>query len=152
MADEGSSSGPELLPLPVLLRKAAELHQNLDAFIAKNRQAPDAVDKALNECRACVRAVEAAGLFSSNEEADDIPTADLKGLLAPFYLAELLTSSPAPGGPPQRHAQVEEGLVQYDRFLERCHQYSLLGEQASKMYKHEEEQVCGSRPGKVVKG
>ncbi|KAJ9517549.1 hypothetical protein QJQ45_024965 [Haematococcus lacustris] len=129
------------LPLPQLYSLAYGVHRQQDEVLAQAKQRPEMVAKAAAVCRQLVHAVEASALFSSNEDADDIATADLKYLLAPFYLAELLTSSPAPDGPSQRLQLVKDALHCYSAFLLRCHQYGTLGGLAAKLYDREEMQT-----------
>lgn len=54
--------------------------------------------------------MEAEGLFSANEEADDIQTPDLKYLLLPFLQGELLA-----GAQEARLLRLQQACVAYDR-------------------------------------
>lgn len=128
-------------PLSTLFLHSRTINQNQDALVTRARQQPALLDKSLAVCRQLVASVESAALFSANEELDDIATGDIKFLLAPFYLAELLGSCPAPDGPTQRLRQVQEAHSAYNSFLHRCQHYGLLGELGSKLYKTMEEQV-----------
>ena len=51
------------------------------------------VQDAIRWLQAAVARVSAAGVLSSNEEVDDIPTADLKFLLLPYMQGYLLSDS-----------------------------------------------------------
>ncbi|KAK9799724.1 hypothetical protein WJX73_004547 [Symbiochloris irregularis] len=74
---------------------------------------------------ACEAKVGAMALFSSNEEADDVLTSQLKFLLISHLLGELLSSTPElkPG---PRSAHLKQSTQQHSRFLLRLEQYGLL--------------------------
>eukprot|EP00916_Digyalum_oweni_P002164 GHVL01003999.1.p1 GENE.GHVL01003999.1~~GHVL01003999.1.p1 ORF type:complete len:217 (+),score=50.55 GHVL01003999.1:33-683(+) len=59
--------------------------------------------------------VEKLGLFSSNEEIDDISTANLKFILVPYILAHLSSFSNE-----NRLEKVEKALVNYRIFVDFC--------------------------------
>ena len=56
------------------------------------------------------RLVEAAGVFSANEEADDVQTNDLRYLLLPFFQGELLAAAQE-----ARQLRLRQALAAYDR-------------------------------------
>ena len=62
--------------------------RNLAERSAARPCAQDAVTAGADALRRAAAAVRQLSLFSSNERADDVATADLKYLLVPFYLAE----------------------------------------------------------------
>jgi len=49
--------------------------------------------EAVRWLQSCSSMVATLGLFSSNEQAEDIATADLKYLLVPYLLGDLLSRS-----------------------------------------------------------
>lgn len=122
-----------------------------------DKATPLHLDQALVLCRRFAAEVRAADLFSANEEAEDLATADIKYLLAPFFLAELLNSlpissapigpesSPPETGPAQRMLKVEEALMLYTAFLDSCRQYGLLGQTGRQLYLQDAQQVCNCR-------
>lgn len=112
----------EALSLPATYARAQEA---LDQH-AKDAS-PAAYQRALQSLRLCQQMVEAQGLFSSNEEAEDIPTAHLKYLLLPASLGELLAGARA-RDPTERAAAVTAALAAFREMLLRCEQYGLLGE------------------------
>ncbi len=69
---------------------------------------------------------------------DDISTADLKYLLVPFYMAELLSSSSEPDLT-QRLSSVGRAATLYSAFLHRCSSYDLMGRIAKALYDREED-------------
>lgn len=124
------------LPLGVLYSRSAAIHEHLDRIVGSKD--PHLVSKALEICQNCERVVESQGIFSANEDQEDLSTSDMRYLLAPYHTAELLSSSPV-ASPSQRLEQVQAAERGYSRFLHRLDQYKLLGDLGSKMYKHEEE-------------
>ncbi len=154
-ASSSSSSAPgwdpgelaRALPLSALQAKASALHRHQDAVLRAGRQQESSAAATLAHAQSALRAyalaVERHGCFSSNEEADDLLTSQLKHLMAPFYLAELLASSPAsasPGQPPgsepgasgrERAHLVADAVRHYSAFLQRLEQYALLDDVAN---------------------
>lgn len=86
----------------------------------------------------CDVLTESSGIFSRNETAEDLATADMRFLLAPFYRAEFLGSLPA-GSSSDRESAVHSAAGCYSRFLTRLQQYSLLGELGSRLYAAEQD-------------
>lgn len=76
----------EYTPLPALFDKALQLHSRaVDSQITS-----DEAKKGCELLRQCEGLIDKLGLFSSNEQKDDISTGDLKYLLVPYFLAELM--------------------------------------------------------------
>ncbi|KAG2495824.1 hypothetical protein HYH03_006063 [Edaphochlamys debaryana] len=104
------------------------MHQ--DALVTSKE--PDLIDAALDLLARTQSAVEAAGIFSANEDRDDLATADVKYLLVPFYRGGLLSAAPvrtdsAVGLSTARLAAVNLALPALGAFLHRCEQYDMLG-------------------------
>ncbi|KAK7353365.1 hypothetical protein VNO80_18811 [Phaseolus coccineus] len=76
----------EDMPLPALFEQARKIRA------AANESAVDqeVVKKGCEALHRCEDMVNNLGLFSPNETKDDISTANLKYILVPFYLAELM--------------------------------------------------------------
>lgn len=118
------------LPLPRLFAICREAYQHMEQVPAQ--QQSDAYQKALGNLRTCQRMVDSLGLFSANEEQDELSTSSMKYLLVPFYIAEYLAASrPANSG--ARANQVQEALENYRTFLLDCEQYDLLGDLGTKL-------------------
>ena len=130
-------------PLPLLFTWASRIHRHNDQV--NSLDAPQR-EEAVAVCRMCMARVQAAALFSANEDADDLATADMKYLLAPFYLAEVLSSCPTPEGAGQRAPLVEEALRCYTLFLDHCQQYGMLGKLGTNLY-FQDAQVSGQAGG-----
>jgi TAP42-like family len=73
---------------------------------------------------AAQRAVDALGLFSSNEDVEDLATPSMRYLLLPFLAAELENSRDTAREPAARMAQLRRAKEQYEAFLARAEQYS----------------------------
>ncbi|KAG1663370.1 hypothetical protein FOA52_007107 [Chlamydomonas sp. UWO 241] len=124
------------------------IHEGLDALTG-SRDA-GLMETAMQVLRRTAALVDAQGVFSANEEGDDIATSSLRLLLVPFVEAELLASSPAPDGPHMRYRQVVAAQEAYSHFLHRLAQYSLMGDLAGRQYAGEEdvgESAGASNPG-----
>eukprot|EP01114_Cavostelium_apophysatum_P001083 TRINITY_DN1092_c0_g1_i2.p1 TRINITY_DN1092_c0_g1~~TRINITY_DN1092_c0_g1_i2.p1 ORF type:complete len:360 (-),score=87.28 TRINITY_DN1092_c0_g1_i2:923-1954(-) len=77
--------------------------------------------KTLGDFEKCRQLIDTAGIFSPNEELEDISTGQLRYLLVTYYIGELHTKI---GESRLRHAQE---TVKYLRtFLRRCEQYKLV--------------------------
>lgn len=79
--------------------------------------------------RHCVLQVDRAGVFSSNEEKDDIATADLKYMLTPFYLSEVVSRTRTPD-PATRLPIVTEAAENTELFLAMCDRHGFLPDAA----------------------
>ena len=131
--------------LKALYELAALVHQQQDAVIGSRQQPIIAGAEAV--CRKLRAAVASAALFSANEEEEDVATADLRYVLADFFLAELLGSCPAVGDPAHRTALIKESVGLHTAFLQHCHQYGLMGPLGKRIWELEEEHVrvlCGA--------
>ncbi|KAH9724111.1 PP2A regulatory subunit TAP46 [Citrus sinensis] len=76
----------EELPLPSLFERGRKIHQ----IATESGCDPDAVRKGCEVLEKCEDMVGKLGLFSSNETKDDISTANLKYILVPYFLGELI--------------------------------------------------------------
>ncbi|EOY23575.1 2A phosphatase associated protein of 46 kD [Theobroma cacao] len=76
----------EDMPLPALFEQARKIHITATESGADQ----DLVKKGSEVLGKCEDMISKLGLFSSNETKDDISTTNLKYLLVPFYLAELM--------------------------------------------------------------
>lgn len=84
------------------------------------------------------RCVEAAALFSRNEDAEDLATPVMRYLLLPFMKAEALHTRAPAREPATRRAQLAAALSCYSAFLQRAAQYGLLGPAGRPAYAAEE--------------
>lgn len=92
-------------------------------------------------------AVDSLGLFSPNEEADDIATRDLKYLLLPFYRGELAAASRV--SDPEARADALLAAASYHRaFLHSVRAYGLLGSEARTLVEALEEHARGDDEGR----
>lgn len=124
-----------------LLQLALAVNRLQSAVYSKARSQPELLASALSVCKRLARGVEVAAVFSANEDAEDVSTGDLPYLLAPFFLAELLSEDCAAdySGKLDRLSALREAAILYSAFLQRCKQYGALGQHALKFYQQEEE-------------
>ncbi|ESW08511.1 hypothetical protein PHAVU_009G051900 [Phaseolus vulgaris] len=76
----------EDMPLPALFEQARKIR----AAATESAVDQEVVKKGCEALHRCEDMVNNLGLFSPNETKDDISTANLKYILVPFYLAELM--------------------------------------------------------------
>lgn len=72
------------------------------------------------------------GVISPNEEVDDINTSDLKYLLVPYYLGELLAAMPSIEG---RLKRLKQAVKYFKRYLDSCEITEIMTEADRKRYK-----------------
>ncbi|KAL3701912.1 hypothetical protein R1sor_019934 [Riccia sorocarpa] len=108
----------EDVPLPALFERAADLYNLSQTTILSEEQVKGAI-KLLESCQ---EKIEQLGLFSANEEKEDISTADLKYLLVPYYVAELCEKLPSS----DRLQVVRTSLSHLRAFIRRCDNYNLV--------------------------
>ncbi|XP_051138175.1 PP2A regulatory subunit TAP46 [Andrographis paniculata] len=76
----------EGVPLPVIFEQARRIHQSAcDSSVDQ-----DTLRKGCELLRKCEEMIGKLGLFSSNETKEDISTINLKYLLVPYFLGELM--------------------------------------------------------------
>lgn len=73
-----------------------------------------AAQRAVEWLRRCTAVADALGVFSRNEELDDVATGDLRLLLVPKLLADLLARTPL-REPLERAAQLKQAAAEYSR-------------------------------------
>lgn len=96
LQDNDPGGGEAGLPLGVLFSRCQVVYAQQDQLVVSRD--PDLIDSALALLARTQSAVESAGIFSSNEDADDLATADVKFLLVPFYIGSLLSAAPVTPG------------------------------------------------------
>jgi hypothetical protein len=70
--------------------------------------------------------IAAVSLFSPNEGVDDVATAELPLLLAPFYAAEVVQRTPRLATPAERLGILRQARRGYERFLGQAESYGLV--------------------------
>ncbi|GIL89639.1 hypothetical protein Vretimale_1823 [Volvox reticuliferus] len=118
------------LPLAVLYSRCYAIHSQQDRLVASRDL--DLIDRAIALLSHTLSVVESRGVFSSNEDRDDLATADIKYLLVPFYLGSLLSAAPVRtdgdvSSNATRLAAANRAAATFGIFLQRCEQYDLLG-------------------------
>lgn len=112
LTHEGGPSNPSPSPLDASARAGNDdIRQGLTLF---------------NEIS---RRVHSLGLLSSNEELDDVATADLKYVLVDFYLGILHSQVPLEGEKGdmgKRQIGIGKALTSFETYMQRCEQLGLL--------------------------
>ena len=74
--------------------------------------------------------VSIQGIFSENEEFEDIDTADAGFALVDYWLAKVTmqNNKPGPPDPPKRLSQLQQAKALFERFLFRCARLALYKE------------------------
>lgn len=123
---QGLDLGPPLedTPLAVLFEWLQIFHQNLSHL---SPSSTNFFRAAWNRLEAATNVIDALGLFSPNEDEDDLSTDTLRYFLVPYYQAEALVHF-ASSGPADRWMNLSGAVKHYDEFLSRCSQYKLLGD------------------------
>ncbi|GAB4823929.1 hypothetical protein N2152v2_010975 [Parachlorella kessleri] len=130
------------LPLAELFLRATSIVRQLESKPSPAPETRQFLQEGIRLLRLASQLVEAAGLFSPNEDKDDLATADLRYLLVPYYLGELLSQAD-PGDPGAKRSVLGSAQQQYMAYLQRVRQYDLLGREASALLAQLEE-VAGS--------
>lgn len=125
-----AESALEQLPLSTAFSKAFQLHENASRSPAECQQLLELLEH-------CDRLVEQGGFFSRNETQEDLSTSSMRYLLVPYLKADVLNSMPQQSMV-QRLQQVQTAKAAYSQFLQRCSQYSLLGNSCQAAYDAQE--------------
>ena len=147
MTEARSSSELADLPLSRLAALSRAIHRNLDPLLSSRNAA--ALSTAESILQHCAAAITMQGVFSSNEDADDLSTSSLPLLLVPFTHGQLLSSCPSTT-PQQRARMVHAAASHYSHFLQHLQQYGLLGELAAR-YGKLCDRTCGESRGPEVR-
>lgn len=123
--------GEELedVPLPQLLTQAQQIHSLANSSQIGN----DEVKKGCQLLRKCQEIADRIGLFSTNEEKEDISTGDLKYLLVPYYLGELTEKLETE----DRVQLVRVAKGQLLSFIRTCERLELLSESDAQVLSRE---------------
>lgn len=123
-AEEGESTGTPLLEeLFVKGQQIACALENGD-LASSDKRCVEAVC-ALQKCSAGVRG---CGMFSKNEELDDVKTKSLRYLLIDFYLGQLTMQLPVVDGLEGRYKGLKRASAHLWVFMERCAQLKMVKE------------------------
>lgn len=114
--EEGSDEFLQDLPLPVLFGICENFYNQLEAVNPSKEQSK--FRRGVSALRRCHTLAELSSLYSANEEQDDLATSDMKYLLVPYFLAEVLNRSSFVDAS-SRRAVVAEAMSLYSQFLHR---------------------------------
>lgn len=125
-----------------IFARCATIHKKLSALPREPDAANRILDAALEMLQRCEAMIDTAGLFSDNEDRDDVPTNHIRYLLAPYYRAEIMAST-REREPRPRLIALSLATRHYKSFLRRCQQLGFLDAQVSKALDHWE---SGEKP------
>lgn len=114
-------------PPAVLLDWGQKIQSNLESIPSQSSSAGRIIHAGLEWLDSVRASVATAGVFSVNEDEEDLLTDNMKFLLVPFYVGELLAHGGG-GGAEERLGRLRRAGEEYEAFLRRCSQYKLLGE------------------------
>ena len=121
------ASSAEELPLAAAFARGLEVFTRMQAGDAD----ADALASGASAMRHAVARVDVEGVFSRNETKDDVPTENLRYVLASWYLAELTSRAPTRDPAAREHVLLEVSAM-YEAFLERCERHDMLSESAKR--------------------
>eukprot|EP00892_Ulva_mutabilis_P006743 jgi/Ulvmu1/4440/UM002_0165.1 len=127
--------------LQSLFEMCLRAHSNLDKLPLDAEIAQEFLNSYTVVTRRCARQVEALGLFSTNEDADDLTTASLRYILVSFFVAEGYADT-RERLPQVRLRVLHEALEWYKDFISICERYQLIHPSAARTAQrilHEEE-------------
>eukprot|EP00245_Coleochaete_scutata_P009210 TRINITY_DN2978_c0_g1_i1.p1 TRINITY_DN2978_c0_g1~~TRINITY_DN2978_c0_g1_i1.p1 ORF type:complete len:426 (-),score=104.60 TRINITY_DN2978_c0_g1_i1:179-1456(-) len=110
--------------LPELFKRGRSVANESESLASSDAEGQGKVVQACLLLEECTSRIETLGLFSSNEDKEDLSTANIKYLLVPYYLAEL--EQWRTDGERRQHVQCAR--KQFSAFVRRCTQYGLLSE------------------------
>ncbi|XP_077141082.1 immunoglobulin-binding protein 1 [Ranitomeya variabilis] len=119
-----AESGPELPKLPELLDKGWQILEEVEdsSQPAGVREVQDKVKRGLGLLEQATRMVTQLELFSSNEDLDEISSADIRYLLLPALLGALTLKQVDLS---HRRQHLEAARSYFLDFLKRCHDYKV---------------------------
>lgn len=132
----------EDVPLPQLLNQAQEIHSRANS----SRVANDDVKKGCQILQKCQEIIDKLGLFSRNEDKDDISTGDLKYLLVPYYLGDLTEKLETE----DRMQLVKVSKGQLLSFIRSCERLELLSESEAQVLTREGQTTPETRRAEKV--
>lgn len=106
-----------------LFKQARSQQDRLDELDSRSDDYRQVLNTARRSLRQCRDLIDRLALFSKNEDLDDLSTQDLQYLTLDYYLAELNMKSYEN----DRNAQLKEAANDYETFLGRLEEYSILG-------------------------
>ena len=121
------ASPAEDLPLAAAFARGLEVFTRMQSGDAD----ADALASGAAAMRHAVARMDIEGVFSRDETKDDVPTENLRYVLAPWYLAELASRAPT-RDPAAREQALVEVSAMYEAFLERCERHDMLSESAKR--------------------
>mmetsp|Transcript_17879 Transcript_17879/g.30051 ORF Transcript_17879/g.30051 Transcript_17879/m.30051 type:complete len:360 (+) Transcript_17879:88-1167(+) len=139
-AMQGCELEDSQMPLAVLYERGKRVHDQMESGSSTQEDIRSAATNLQN----CKVAVERLALFSRNEDPDDIATGDLKFLLVPFYLGEVLLQLQAAdvvtfaSSSASRTVTLKGAKQEFKEFLSVCDDIDLLSALDQRAFHREE--------------
>jgi len=120
------------ITLSVLFDKSWKQFQEIENSdeSSVNKSYQDNVKQCIRNLESCTRMVSILGIFSSNEEIDEVSTLNLKFFLLPAFLGDLTLKS----SDIERKSCVKNADVYFKDFLKRCFCYKVTKKDLSKYF------------------
>ncbi|KAF5202204.1 Pp2a regulatory subunit tap46 [Thalictrum thalictroides] len=132
----------EELTLPALFQQAQKIH----AMASESSVDQETLRKGVQALQTCDDMVNKLGLFSANESKEDIATANLKYMLVPFYLAELIEKL----AQDDRAQVLKVSLEKLKGFISSCEALELVPEEELDIQTQERSDTPAGRRAKKI--
>ena len=121
------------VPVSQKFDTAQALHESLQngGLASSDPEYQKQVQTALLSFMAVNKSCSQQGTFSDNEELADIKTADLKFLITPYYIADLLL---AVAGTDNRLRKVTSAISSLREYLDQCETFKLMTRAQAALY------------------
>lgn len=133
----------EEMSLPALFEQAVKIY-----YAASDSSVDqDQLKNGIELLRRCDEMVSKLGLFSSNETVDDVSTANLKYILVPFYLGELIEKL----AKEDRIEILKMSHAQFKEFISICEALELVPEEEIEFSKPASTDLAAARARKIAR-
>ncbi|GBG65903.1 hypothetical protein CBR_g54194 [Chara braunii] len=123
--DQACNTPDDGVPLRVLFESGERIHTQADSLLlGPGSKGEGELKRGCETLLKCLRLVEVLGLFSPNEDKDDIVTGDIRYLLVPYYLADLMQRRV--DGDRKEHVRLSR--LHLSAFVRSCDRLGLLPE------------------------
>jgi len=135
MDAEGTDTNPESLSelFNTTWKQFQKIEECSEPVVSDTYQ--DAVKRCVSNMEHCTRMVSCLGIFSSNEDIEEVSTANLKFFLLPAFLGDLALKTTSV----DRKTSVNNANIYFKDFLKRCHCYNITRKDLSKYIHHSSE-------------
>jgi len=128
-SDEEDLELLEDLPLPELFGEVQRIYNRVASDALSGKDQDNAVQRGLVLIPKVAQLVRSSGVFSPNEEVEDVNTGDLRYLFVDYFRGKLVPKSPQAAGvgnPGARLQALKQARVSFLAFLHRCEAIKLI--------------------------